>query len=114
MASSVITRIALTVTAGALIFAMHVSVYGGDVTAGRAKAQQCIACHGLDGVSRLPDAPHIAGDSAIYLAAQLRAYRSGERNHAQMSIIAKGLSDEDIADLAAWYSSIAFSVELPE
>ncbi|APX93340.1 hypothetical protein BWR19_10590 [Halomonas sp. 1513] len=86
----------------------------GSLEAGRDKAQQCAACHGLDGLSRLPDAPHLAGDSALYLAAQLRAYRGGTRQHPQMSIIAAGLSDEDIADLAAWYAGIAISVTLPD
>ena len=62
----------------------------------------------------MPDAPHLAGESAIYLARQLEAFRSGERQHEQMSIIAQGLSDEDIADLAAWYSSLKITVEMPQ
>ena len=66
------------------------------------------------GIARLPTAPHIAGDSAIYLTAQLEAYRSGERRHEIMSLIARDLTDEDIADLAAWYSSIRITAELPE
>jgi cytochrome c553 len=71
-------------------------------------------CHGLDGIARQPDAPNLAGESPIYVARQLEAFRSGERQHPQMSIIAQGLSDEDIADLAAWYSSIKITVEMPE
>jgi cytochrome c553 len=84
-----------------------------DARAGRQKAQMCQTCHGIDGVARLPDAPNIGGESEIYLTNQLTAFRSGARQHEQMSIIASGLSDEDIADLAAWYSSIKFSVTLP-
>ena len=85
----------------------------GDAKAGRAKAAMCEACHGLNGIGLRPDVPNIGGESDIYLVAQLTHFRSGERQHEQMSIIAEGLSDEDIENLAAWYSSIQFSVTLP-
>jgi cytochrome c553 len=86
----------------------------GDAAAGKQKAQQCAVCHGIDGVAAVPDAPNIGGESSIYLTRQLEAFRSGERRHEQMSIIAEGLSDQDIADLAAWYASIAFEVRMPD
>lgn len=86
----------------------------GDAAAGREKSKVCRTCHGLDGVARLPTAATIAGESALYLTKQLKAFRAGERQDPQMSIIAEKLSDEDIADLAAWYSSIKISVEVPE
>jgi cytochrome c553 len=86
----------------------------GDARAGHDKARQCQVCHGLDGLAKLPDAPHIAGDSAIYIEMQLKAYRSGERTHPQMSIVAQALSDEDISDLAAYYSAIEVTVKVPE
>ena len=85
-----------------------------DAAAGRQKARQCQTCHGIDGVAKIPIAPHIAGESQIYLETQLKAFRSGKREHEIMSLIAQNLSDEDISDLAAWYSSIKFSVTLPE
>ena len=85
-----------------------------DPSAGRRKASACQACHGYDGIAKIPIAPHIAGESEIYLATQLKAFRSGKRKHEIMSIVAKQLSDEDISDLSAWYSSIEFSVKLPE
>lgn len=85
-----------------------------DAAAGRQKAKQCQACHGIDGVAKIPIAPHIAGESQIYLETQLKAFRSGKREHEIMSIIAQKLSDEDISDLAAWYSSIKFSVTVPK
>jgi len=85
-----------------------------DAAAGKEKAEMCAVCHGLDGIARQPDAAHIAGENAIYLTRQLKAFRSGERKHEQMSIIAEGLSDEDIADLAAWYSSLKISVTMPQ
>jgi cytochrome c553 len=84
-----------------------------DAAAGKQKAQMCAVCHGLDGLAKIPDAPHLAGESPIYLTRQLQAFRSGERKHEQMSIIAQGLSDEDIADLAAWYSSVKVTAEMP-
>ena len=84
-----------------------------DARAGREKALMCEVCHGIDGVGRRPDVPNIGGESDVYLTAQLANFRSGARQHEQMSIIAEGLSDEDIENLAAWYSSIQFSVTLP-
>jgi cytochrome c553 len=85
-----------------------------DLEAGKAKAKMCAACHGLDGLSRVADAPNLAGNGELYLARQLKAFRSGERKHPQMSVIAASLSDEDIAAVTAWYAAIKVSVELPE
>ena len=102
---------------GLVLFFGAVSVtpsLAGDAAAGRDKAAACRACHGLDGIARLPNAPHIAGESELYLIAQLRAFRSGERKSELMSVVAQSLSDDDIADLAAWYASIEFTVTLPE
>jgi cytochrome c553 len=84
-----------------------------DAAAGREKAQQCAVCHGLDGVAKTPDAANLAGESTYYLTRQLEAFRSGERQHEQMSIIAQSLSDADITDLADWYSSLKVTVEMP-
>jgi cytochrome c553 len=86
----------------------------GDPAAGKAKARQCAVCHGIDGVAKRPDAPNIGGENAEYLTHQLEAFRSGERHHEEMSIIASGLSDQDIADLVAWYSSLQFEVHMPQ
>ena len=85
--------------------------YGADPAAGREKATPCRPCHGLDGVSRRADAPHISGQVELYLRDQLRKYRSGERPHPVMAIVTRDLSDTDIEDLAAFYSSIRVSVE---
>ena len=84
------------------------------VPAAAADAAKCTVCHGLDGLAKNPDAPNLAGDSANYIRKQLGAYRSGERKDPQMSIMAKDLSDDDIADLAAWYSSLKVTVEMPK
>lgn len=77
-----------------------------DAKAGKAKSQACSVCHGAAGISTLPDAPNLAGQPEIYLSNQLRAFRGGERRHEVMTVVAKSLSDDDIADLAAWFSSI--------
>ncbi|MGK9164673.1 cytochrome c [Inquilinus limosus] len=103
------------VGAGAgLVAAAGLAVLGaawaaGDSAAGRAKARRsCVACHGLDGLARMPNVPNIAGESPIYLEQQLKAFRSGKRTHPQISTAARPLSDQDIADLAAWYAGIRF------
>jgi len=82
----------------------------GDVKAGRAKALMCQACHGLDGLSKVPDAPNIAGQTEPYIVAQLQAYKAGVRKNEAMSVVAPSLSDADIEDLAAYFSAIEISV----
>jgi cytochrome c553 len=85
-----------------------------DAAAGKAKAKTCQTCHGIDGIAKQPTVPHLAGESEMYLTKQLKAFRDGERKDPQMSIMAKPLTDEDIANLAAWYSSIKITVTLPQ
>ena len=85
-----------------------------DAAAGKAKASMCAVCHGLNGIAKNPDAPNLAGDNANYLKKQLHAFKSGGRQDPQMSIIAEGLSDEDIENLAAWYSALKVTVEMPQ
>src|ERR1700722_18491700 len=82
----------------------------GDVKAGRAKALMCQACHGLDGLSKVPDAPNIAGQTEPYLVAQLQAFKTGVRKNDAMSVVAPSLSDADIDNLAAYYSAIEIQV----
>ena len=84
-----------------------------DLVAGRKAALACQNCHGMDGLSRLPDAPHLAGQPEIYLARTLRQYRSGGRKHELMNIAARTLSDADIRNLAAYYAAIAIEVKTP-
>ena len=76
-------------------------------------AQQCATCHGANGLSTLVNAPNLAGQPAIYIAEQMKAYRSGKRQHEVMNVIAKPLSDADIDTLAAWYASIKIEAKLP-
>jgi len=76
-----------------------------DPEAGRKVAGMCRTCHGTDGYARIPIAPHIGGENAEYLGAQLAAFKSGERVHEMMSVVASGLSDQQILDVAAWYAA---------
>jgi cytochrome c553 len=99
--------------AAALLLAGGSPSWAQDAAAGRAKAQACAVCHGALGLSVTPDAPHLAGQPAIYVAAQLRAYRSGARKHEVMAVMAKPLSDDDIRNLAAWFNSIRVEATAP-
>src|SRR5262249_12899549 len=85
----------------------------GDVAAGRRKALQCQTCHGLDGISKLPEAPHLAGQPEPYLVKSLNDYRKGIRKHDMMTIVVQPLTDQDVADLAAYYAAIEFAVKPP-
>ena len=115
MAGSAI-RYFLTATAVGLLLAVlgPSGAQAGDPALGRQKAKMCQTCHGIDGLARIPSAPHLAGESQVYLGTQLKAFRSGKRTHEIMSMIAQQLSDADIDNLAAWYSSIQISVIVPE
>ncbi|MBC7183768.1 MAG: c-type cytochrome, partial [Marinobacter sp.] len=72
-----------------------------DPAEGRKLASQCKTCHGLDGIAKIPIAPNLAGESQIYIQNQLKAFRSGKRVHEMMSVVAKDLTEQEIADLAA-------------
>lgn len=96
-------------TALTVIVSLHVSasVYAaGDADAGQAKAAVCAACHGPQGISSIPLYANIAGQVPGYIAAQLAAFKSGERVNAIMAGQAAILSEEDMADLDAYYSSL--------
>jgi cytochrome c553 len=105
--------LAALLLAGVVILA-GVPAEAGDAAAGRRKALQCQTCHGLDGLSKLPEAPHLAGQPERYLIKSLDEYRTGARQNEMMSIVAKTLSDQDVADLAAYYATIEISVTPPK
>ena len=90
--------------------AVNGAVAAGDVNAGKALAAKCEACHGLDGASKIPEAPNIAGQVEPYLVKQLTAFKSGERQNDMMSQIAPALSENDVADLAAYYAAIEIKI----
>ena len=89
------------------------SAADGDAAAGRRKALQCQTCHGLDGMSKLPEAPHIAGQPVPYLIKSLNDFRQGLRKNEMMDVVAKELTDQDVADLAAYYSAIEVTAKPP-
>lgn len=78
----------------------------GDAEKGKAKSTSCVACHGSDGISQIPMYPNLAGQKEQYLVSSLKAFRDGTRKNPVMSPMAAGLTDEDIANLAAYYSSL--------
>jgi cytochrome c553 len=100
----------LPILVSALVFSSSSAVSSAAenaATKGKAKAEaQCNVCHGSNGISQIPNAPHLAGQPEIYLVEQLKNYRSGKRTNEVMAVLAKPLSDDDIANLAAWYASI--------
>jgi cytochrome c553 len=80
----------------------------GDAKAGKEKVQMCQGCHGIEGWrTAYPEVfhvPRIGGQHAAYLVTALKAYKSGERAHPTMRAIAGSLSEQDMADLAAYYA----------
>jgi cytochrome c553 len=98
--------------AAALVLASSCCVaLAAEAPPGRAKAGPCATCHGPQGIAVAPDAPNLAGQPQIYLAAQLRAFRAGTRVHPVMNVIAKPLSDADIEQLSGWYASIRIQAQ---
>ncbi len=77
----------------------------GDAEAGKAKTAVCAGCHGADGNSMVPSFPKLAGQAEAYTIKQLNDMKAGERNVPQMAAFLPGLSDQDIADIAAYYAA---------
>lgn len=92
--------ISLIVSAGLMSVA-----HAGDAEAGKAKSATCAACHGADGNSLAPTFPKIAGQGERYLIKQIKDIRDGNRQVPSMAPFVAGLSDADIADLAAYFSA---------
>jgi cytochrome c553 len=106
--------IRILLASGVAAAALAGPVAAADAQAGRQKvAGLCQACHGMDGLSKNPEAPNLAGQIQNYLAKSLNEYRSGERRNESMNIVAKELTDEEIANLSAYYASIQVDV-LPQ
>ena len=103
-----------TIAVLAYFLAMSPVAQGADPAEGRKLAAQCKTCHGLDGIAKIPVAPNLAGESQIYIEKQLKAFRSGKREHEMMSLVAKNLTNQQISDLAAWYQSIEIIAKMPE
>jgi cytochrome c553 len=86
----------------------------GNVATGRRKALQCQTCHGLDGLSKLPEAPNLGGQQEPYLVKSLNDFRQGVRKNDMMSLVVQQLSDQDVADLAAFYAAIEVTTKPPQ
>ena len=103
---SLIVALAAALAAGSA--AAQGGAPAGDAAKGREKVQMCQGCHGIDGwrtaFHEVYSVPKIAGQHPAYLEAALKAYRSGDRSHPSMKAIAASLSDQDIANLAAYYA----------
>ncbi|MEM6985245.1 MAG: c-type cytochrome [Pseudomonadota bacterium] len=88
-----------------VVFAISgVALANGDAAVGKGKATVCAACHGADGNAPAPTFPKLAGQHADYTIKQLAEFKSGARDNAIMMPQAAGLSDQDMADLAAFYA----------
>ena len=81
------------------------SVFAADVNAGKARSATCVACHGAAGVSTNPLWPNLARQHEQYLAKQIKAFKDGVRKDPLMTPMVAGLSDTDIANLAAYYAA---------
>ena len=71
---------------------------------------KCQMCHGLDDQAKLPEAPNLSGQTELYLVKELNAFRTGERKNDTMSLVAPTLSDDDVADVAAYYAAIEITI----
>jgi len=99
----------LTMAAVGLWFvASGPALAGGDAAAGKRKISMCQGCHGIPGYKTVFPAvyhvPKLGGQNPDYIIKALQAYKSGERSHPTMRAIAAGLSEQDMADLAAYYA----------
>ena len=96
---------------GALFaFGVVSPVHAADIAAGKAKVIfSCADCHGLAGVSVVDNFPNLAGQKELYLVTQLKAFRAGKRKNIEMNLIAKNLSDADIANVAAYFAGLPYA-----
>ena len=96
--------------AAGILLAATLPAAAQDVTAGRRVVRLCSTCHGVDGIAKVPEAANLAGQDPTYLTRQLQAFRAGARVNEQMSLIAKTLTDQQIADVAAYYAAVKIEV----
>ncbi len=100
MKKLIIAALAASLSAGVMA--------AGDAAAGKGKVAACAGCHGMNGKAMVPTYPNLAGQNAAYLEGALKAYKTQERKGYQAAIMygmAAALSDQDIADIAAFYAS---------
>ena len=100
-----------TILASCFLLIPFTQTYAADAEAGKAKAAMCAGCHGPAGEGMampagVPSNPRLSGQISAYLSSSMMAYKNDTRTDAMMAAISKGLSDEDIANLAAYYSAL--------
>jgi len=98
-----IKSVLLTAT---MVLAAVSTSHAADVNAGKAKSSSCAGCHGPAGISSNPMYPNLAGQQTMYLEKTIKDYKTGARKDAMMQGMVGALSDEDIANLAAYYNSL--------
>ena len=107
MKNLVRSMIALLTLLGTLSLSLNARAQ--DAKAGEKKADMCIGCHGIPGYQasfpEIHKVPMISGQNAKYIASALAAYKKGDRKHPTMNAIAKSMSEQDMADLAAFYEA---------
>jgi cytochrome c553 len=99
----------ITVTFMASALTLSANVLAGDAAAGKARSAVCSACHGAAGIAPVKMYPNLAGQNKAYLVSAMKAYKSKERNGGMSAIMqgqAAGLSDQDIENLAEYYSTL--------
>ncbi len=111
MMPTIVRNLVAAATFSAMAVAAHAQGVTGDVQAGQKKAEMCIGCHGIPGYQNsFPEVhkvPMISGQSDKYIVSALHAYKKGDRKHPTMRGIAGSLSEQDMADLGAFYASQA-------
>jgi len=107
--NKLLLSLSVLLVASVTAFSAHAQEVKGDVKAGEKKNAMCIGCHGIVGYQasfpEIHKVPMISGQGAGYIVSALNAYKKGERKHATMRGIAASLTDQDMADLAAFYSN---------
>lgn len=76
--------------------------------------EACTACHGVDGIAVIADAPNLSGETNIYIDTQLKAFRLGKRTHEVMSAVAAEMSDAEIRAVADWYGNVKLDITVPD
>jgi cytochrome c553 len=101
-----VRKVLFSLSLSAMLAFTASSSMAADIAAGSTRATQCAACHGSNGHAVAPQTPSLAGQDEDYLVKQLQDFRSGARQDETMSVIAKSLSDTEIANLSAYFNSL--------
>jgi cytochrome c553 len=96
-----------TISASVVLSSFFSVSFAADAASGQSKAALCAGCHGADGISFSPEIPNLAGQKAPYLEKAVQDYKSGMRKNPMMSSIVANVSEADVADIAAYFSSLS-------